>query len=163
MPVEPKRWDVNASDVMVVLWHSDPPQQTRRDHIAPTTSAMIAQISQQFEGLLTSVTGPGLPGQRADQIELVLFRQLLRLGADLLQVAFDTQAAVHPAESELSPDGTRLHCHDRRSRRYLSIFGPLTIWRHAFTAPGQPVACPLDVTLSLPARTYSALLREWCA
>lgn len=45
--------------------------------------------------------------------------------------------------------------------RYYSVFGKLSFARHAFTAPGQPVVCPLDAALGLPARCSSALLREW--
>jgi hypothetical protein len=51
--------------------------------------------------------------------------------------------------------------HDQRRTTYYSVFGKLVFHRHAFTAPGQPVVCPLDAALGLPERCYSDLLREW--
>ena len=39
----------------------------------------------------------------------------------------------------------------------------MRFWRHYFTAPGHDGLCPLDAALSLPARCYSDLLREWAA
>ena len=51
----------------------------------------------------------------------------------------------------------------KTSTRAYSVFGKLVFHRQAFTAPNQPVVCPLDAALSLPARSYSDLLREWMA
>src|SRR5919202_1571539 len=84
--------------------------------MASTAEASIADLRQEFEALLTYVTGP---------------------------------------------DGTPLTAHDRRPTTSFSVVGKLTFRRHAFTAPGQPVVCPLDAALSLPPRCYSDLLREW--
>ena len=58
-------------------------------------------------------------------------------------------------------DGAELTYHDRRPVTYVSVFGKLVFRRHAFTAPGQGVVCPLDAELSLPERCYSDLLRDW--
>lgn len=128
-----------------------------------TTDPIIADIQQQFEGLLSLVTAPASRSASADGMERALFRQLLALGAQLLQLFFVSRASVRPTEPVLSPDGTRLRCHDRRSRRYVSIFGTLRIVRQAFTAPAQPLVYPLDQELHLPGDCYSALLREWSA
>src|SRR5262245_43832915 len=49
----------------------------------------------------------------------------------------------------------------RRPVTYLSVFEKVMFRRHAFVAPGQAMVCPLDAELSLPARCYSELLREW--
>jgi hypothetical protein len=68
---------------------------------------------------------------------------------------------VRPAEPVTAHDGTRLTYHDQRPTTYYSVFGKVRFWRHFFTAPGQAGLCPLDAELSLPARCYSDLLREW--
>jgi hypothetical protein len=94
-------------------------------------------------------------------VELTLFRRLLGLGAALLRLFFVTRAAVRPTEPVTAPDGTRLPYHDQRPTTYYSIFGKVCFKRHYFTAPGQTGRCPLDAELSLPARCYSDLLREW--
>ncbi|MFN8521412.1 MAG: ISKra4 family transposase [Chloroflexota bacterium] len=126
-----------------------------------TTDAIIAEVRAEVEGLLGIVTGPASERQSAGEVELALFRRLLRLGAMLLGLFFAARGAERPAGPVVSEDGTELRYHDRRRTSYFSIFGKLRIWRHAFTAPGQPVVCPLDAALGLPARCYSDVLREW--
>jgi len=126
-----------------------------------TTEPIIAQVHAEVERLLGIVTGPASQQQRVAEVELALFRRLLRLGATLLSLFFAARGAEKPAGPVVSAEGIELRYHDRRSIGYLSIFGKLRIWRHAFTAPGQPVVCPLDAALSLPERCYSDVLREW--
>ncbi len=131
--------------------------------MSSTAESMITQLETQFQDLLRYVTGPETTTSTADAVELTLFRRLLALGAQLLRAFFVTRATPRPAGPVCSPDGTPLTYHDRRPTSYYSVFGKLTFARHAFTAPGQPVVCPLDAALSLPARCYSGLLREWGA
>jgi len=126
-----------------------------------TTAPIIAQVQAEVEALLGIVMGPASQQQSAAEVELAIFRRLLGLGAILLRQFFEMRGAVKPARPVLSDDGTELRYHDRRSIGYLSIFGKLRVWRHAFTASGQPVVCPLDAALSLPERCYSDVLREW--
>jgi hypothetical protein len=126
-----------------------------------TAEPIIAQLRQEFEALVSYVTGPETATCTAYEAERTLFRRVLALGAALLRLFFLTRAAVRPAEPVLGPGGARLAYHDRRRATYYSVFGKLRFHRHAFTAPGQPVVCPLDAALSLPGRCYSDLLREW--
>lgn len=125
--------------------------------------SIVEQLQHEFQNLLTYVTGPDARSQTAYTVELTLFRRLLALGAALLRLFFVTRAAVRPAEPVTAPDGTRLTYHDQRPTTYYSVFGKVRFWRHFFTAPGQHGSCPLDAELSLPARCYSDLLREWAA
>ena len=126
-----------------------------------TTGPIIAQVQAEVAALLEIVTGPASRQQSVAEVELAIFRRLLQLGATLLGLFFAARAGERPAAPVVSPDGTPLRYHDRRSIGYLSIVGTLRIWRHAFTAPGQPVVCPLDAALGLPERCYSDVLREW--
>ena len=128
-----------------------------------TAEPMIAQVQQQFQELVAYVTGPETRSSTAYEVELALFRRLLALGAALLRLFFVTRAAARPTGPVYSPDGTPLAYHDRRRTTYYSVFGKLAFHRPAYTAPGQPVLCPLDAALGLPARCYSDLLREWMA
>lgn len=121
---------------------------------------IIAQAQQDLQALLRYVTSPDTQAQSAYTVELTLFRRLLALGATLLRLFFVNRAAVRPA----APSGANqelLAYHDRRPVSYYSVFGKLSFRRHAFIAAGQPVVCPLDAELSLPARCYSDLLRDW--
>jgi hypothetical protein len=129
--------------------------------MASTAATSIADLRQEFEALLTYVTGPETRQSTAYDAECTLFRRLLVLGTALLHLFLLTRAAARPRGPITGPDGTWLTYHDRRPATYFSVFGKLTFHRHAFTAAGQPVVCPLDAALSLPARCYSDLLREW--
>jgi hypothetical protein len=130
----------------------------------PSNSEPIVQhLRHEFETLLAYVTGPDAGAQTAYAVELTLFRQLLALGATLLRLFFVTRAAERPAAPAPAPGGPQFTYHDCRPITYYSIFGKVRFVRHYFAAPGHPGCCPLDAALSLPARCYSDLLREWAA
>jgi hypothetical protein len=124
---------------------------------------IVQQVQHDFQALVAYVTGANARAQTAYTVELTLFRRLLALGAALLRLFFVTRAAVRPAEPVTTPNGMRLTYHERRPTTYDSVFGKVRFGRHYFTAPGQAGICPLDAELSLPARCYSDLLREWVA
>jgi len=123
--------------------------------------SIVQQLHHEFQNLLAYVSGPEARSQTAYSVELTLFRRLLALGAALLRLFFVTRAAVRPAEPVTAPDGTRLTYHDQRPTTYYSVFGKVRFWRHSFTSLGHEGLCPVDAELSLPARCYSDLLREW--
>jgi hypothetical protein len=122
---------------------------------------MVQQVQHEFHNLLTDVTGPDARSQTADTVELTLCRRLLALGAVLLRLFLVTRAAVRPPEPVTAPDGTRLTDHDQRPTTDYSVFGKVRLARHDCTAPGQEGLYPLDAELSLLARCYADLLREW--
>lgn len=126
-----------------------------------TPEPIVQQLHHEFQNLLAYVTGPEARLQTAYTVELTLFRRLLTLGAALLRLFLVTRAAVRPAEPVTAPDGTRLTYHDQRWTTDYAVFGKVRVERHSFTAPGHEGLCPLDAELSLPARCYSDLLREW--
>lgn len=124
-------------------------------------AAIVAQMTEEFQGLVGYVTGPDAAHADAYTVEQTLFRRLLALGAALLRLFFVTRATARPAGPVAGPDGTPLAYHDRRPVSYYSVFGKLRFARHYFTAAAQAGVCPLDGELGLPARCYSDLLREW--
>ncbi len=121
----------------------------------------VQQIQQDFQALIAYVTGPDTRTTSAYTVELTLFRRLLAVGAALLRLFFLTRAAERPVGPVHAPDGTPLGYHDCRPLTYYSVFGKVRFARHYFTAAGQEGVCPLDASLSLPARSYSDLLQEW--
>jgi hypothetical protein len=80
----------------------------------------------------------------------------------LLRLFFATRARTRP-EAPTLLDGTPMAYHERRTVRYVSVFGALRLARHSFTATGHAGACPLDAALSLPEHSFSDLVREWAA
>ncbi len=133
--------------------------------MAATAEQRIAQSQaegdEQYRALLAYVTGAESRSASAYDVEVRIFRAVLALGRTLLRLFFESRAAVRPVGPVVSTDGTVLASHDRRPVTYLSVFGKVVFRRHAFTAVGQGVVCPLDAALSLPERCYSDLLREW--
>jgi hypothetical protein len=133
--------------------------------MAPTAEESLAQGrvdgDEQYRELLAYVTGADSRTATAYEVEERIFRSVLALGRTMLRLFFEGRAAVRPAGPVRGADGTELAYHDRRPVAYLSVFGKVAFRRHAFTAPGQGVVCPLDAELSLPERCYSDLLREW--
>jgi hypothetical protein len=129
--------------------------------VASNSDQIVQQVQHEFQGLVAYVTGPEARSQTASTVELTLFRRRLALGATRLRLFFVTRAAIRPAEPVSAPDDTPLTYHDQRPVTYDSVCGKGRFWRHAFTACGQQGLCPLDAELSLPARCYSDLLREW--
>jgi hypothetical protein len=128
--------------------------------MSSNADSIVAQIQQDMQALMSYVTGPQTATQTAYTVELTLFRRLLALGAALLRLFFLTRASSRPS-APTSPDGSLLSYHDQRLTSYYSVFGKLRFPRHYFIAAGQTGCCPLDADLSLPARCYSDLLRDW--
>ena len=126
--------------------------------MSSNSDQIVQHIHQEFQSLLAYVTD-GTP-RTAYQTELTLFRRLLALGAALLHLFFLTRAAVRPTEP-ISSNGLPLPYHDQRPISYYSVFGKLAFPRHYFFQKGSGSACPSDAALSLPARCYSDLLRDW--
>src|SRR4051794_20696446 len=130
--------------------------------LAPEQAALKAQ--QQFDALRDFVRQAAGDGQRIDSVEREVFRQLLGLGHTLLS-AF---VAAH-GDGDLGPQAETPEGHtvrrlpERHDRRYLSIFGELTIDRVAYgTREGQKIErVPLDERLALPEGDFSYVLEDW--
>ena len=122
---------------------------------------IVQPVQGEFQHLLAYVTGPEARLQTASTVELTLCRRRLALGAVRLRLCLVTRAAMRPAEPVLAPDGTPLRYHAQRPTTEDAVFGQGRFARHYVTAAGQEGLGPLDAAVSLPARCYSDLRREW--
>lgn len=125
------------------------------------SNVMIAEnIQTDFEMLYTMVTS--IEGQKctADQMEHHLFKELLKMGANLMQLFFDLRCEASPRTEAVKPNGEVLPYHSDKSRGYYSIFGELEINRPYFYQKGSGGYTPLDVELGLGEDSYSDFLRE---
>jgi hypothetical protein len=129
--------------------------------VSSNSEQIVQQIRQDFQDLMEYVMGDGSQTRTAYEVELTLFRRLLALGKALLRLFFVRRAAVRPIEPVYAPDGTELKYQSLRPTTYFSVFGKVRFHRHYYHTPGQVGSCPLDAALSLPARCYSDLLRDW--
>lgn len=103
-------------------------------------------------------------GEAAHELEQGLFRQLLRLGYQLMEGFFELCGpGDHGAQVALS-DGRQVKRLERKhGREYQSVFGLHTLERVVYgTREGQQIEyVPLDRQLQLPASKFSYLLQEW--
>jgi len=121
---------------------------------------IVAQMQQDFHQLIAYVRDAQT--RTATEVERTLFQRLLALGLQLLRLFFLTRAALRPP-TPITTTGTPLPFHDRRPIDYFSVFGKLSFARHYFYHSDAGGLCPLDADLSLPARCYSDLLRDFLA
>jgi hypothetical protein len=130
--------------------------------ITPEQAALKAQ--QRFDSLLNLVQHASQHGRRIDTVERDLMRHLLALGHDLLTafVAHQGDGDGGP-EAETTDGRTVRRLPERHDRRYVSIFGELTITRVVYgTREGQKIErVPLDERLGLPEGDFSYVLEDW--
>jgi hypothetical protein len=136
--------------------------------MTPEQTALKAR--DPFDALRDLVQKAAEDGQRIDAVERELFRQLLGLGHMLglghtLLSAFVAEQGdgdLGP-QAETSAGRSARRLPERRDRRYVSIFGELTIARAAYgTREGQVIErVPLDERLGLPEGDFSYVLEDW--
>jgi hypothetical protein len=137
------------------------PHPMKEHPMSLTPDLIVQQMHTDFQSLITYVRDA--EARTAAEVEYTLFRRLLALGLQLLRLFFLTRAAMRPSSPPTTATGAPLPAHDRRSIDYLSVFGKLSFARQYFYTAGIAGICPLDADLSLPARCYSDLLRDWMA
>ncbi len=130
--------------------------------ITPEQAALKAK--HQFDALRDFIQQAAQEGQRIDTVERGLMRQLLALGHTLLSgfVAQQGDGDLGP-EAETAEGRMARRLPGRHDRRYVSIFGELTIARAACgTREGQRIErVPLDERLGLPEGDFSYVLEDW--
>jgi len=125
-----------------------------------SASARILQAARaEFEKLVALITGSEASTATLDQMERSLFRRVLHLGLQLLQLFIATRVEAEAHGEHHREDGRVLPYHSQQPANYFSVFGKVTFRRAYFYRAGQS-CCPLDAALSLPARCYSDFLME---
>jgi hypothetical protein len=117
----------------------------------------------QLAALCEFIRGAGREQLRMDKVERELFSQLLLVGLTLLEAHVAAQGDGDAGQS-LEADGHEVQrLPEARERRYLSIFGELSIRRYVYARrEGQKVErAPLDETLGMPAGEFSYVLEDW--
>ena len=121
------------------------------------------KAQQQFQRLCDLMRQAGREGWRLDEIERQAMPELMRLGLEFLTGHVESQG-----DGDVGPEVTYDNRTVRRSeephaRRYLSIFGEMSIPRYVYALrEGQKAEyVPLDARLGLPAGENSYVLEEW--
>lgn len=114
------------------------------------------QNLQQLMNFITSAAH----AQELHQVENHMHKLLLAFGNDLLNQFLNSKGTGQKKFIE-TQNGKKLPFHSIKSRKYLSIFGEITIERAYFWNPGNKGIFPLDAELNLPFRHHSYLLDKW--
>lgn len=118
----------------------------------------------QLQAMCELVAKAGQQGWRVDEVERAVFSQLMAAGLTLLQGFARTAGEGDAGPTLEAAEGHTLkRLEERRSRRYLSIFGELEIPRWVYARrEGQKIErVPLDERLGLPAGEFSYVLEDW--
>ena len=128
-----------------------------------TQEQAILKGEQQLQSMIEALHHAATENHTIDEVERDIWRRVLGLGLTMLQVFLSMEGTGDVGES-LDHEGHVLKrlpkLHDRR---YVSVFGPLTISRTVYGSreTQKHELIPLDARLSLPESDFSYLLQEW--
>ena len=120
-------------------------------------------LSEQLIELASFVKQAAVNGVAAHEVELTLFRGVLKIGRELLSMFIELQGTGDIGAELTLPDGGRLERQPEiYERQYATIFGEFTIERTAYSqGTNQKMEMPLDARLQLPESKFSHLLQSW--
>lgn len=124
---------------------------------------LLLKGQSQFNQIVAFIRQSDAAGSRIDQVEQGLWTQLLDLGRAMLESFVAAQGSGDVGPTLKLEDRTLLRLDQLHERRYVSIFGELTISRHVYgTRETQKhEAVPLDTRLNLPESDFSYVLQGW--
>jgi hypothetical protein len=120
----------------------------------------IEQARFEFNAILDYVL-QGAMDQEIHEVEDGIYRMLLRLGRILLELFVLARGTGKLGQTLVASDGSTYEYAGTCARRYLSIFGEITILRAHYAGQGKAGLFPLDARLNLPERKYSYVLQDW--
>jgi hypothetical protein len=124
----------------------------------------ILKARGQFDEIVDLVRQAAERGERIDVVERDLMRHLLALGHSLLMAYVAQQGNGDCGPEITTAEGaTARRLPETHDRRYVSIFGELTIRRIVYgSREGQRIErAPLDERLGLPEGDFSYVLEDW--
>ena len=123
----------------------------------------MLKSQQQLAALWELTERSHAEGRRIDELERELFTQLLTLGHTLLGAFVAAAGDGDEGKTVERNERTLRRSAAKHPRRYVSIFGVLSIKRFVYAArAGQHAEYrPLDARLGLPANDFSYVLVDW--
>jgi hypothetical protein len=117
----------------------------------------------EFERMAEFVRQSAEQGERIDLVELEVFRAAMRIGLGMMKAFVAGEGSGDLGETFEHEGRTLRRLEQLHKRRYVSVFGELTIRRHVYgTRETQKLeVVPLDARLGLPQDEYSNLLMRW--
>lgn len=126
--------------------------------MSSNSSIIVQEICQEFESVLSYARNSD--GEIADSVERQLFKRLLGMGQQLMQLFFSIRGEEALRTSAKDKNENELPYYGERKRDYFSIFGKVKCERPYFYQTGVGGTTPLDAEFSLGTDCYSDLVRE---
>ncbi len=128
----------------------------------PMESEVFGPACEQFESLVSRLSGEAAGEMEHGPIEALIFREGTELLRCLMQAYLDLRAIRELRRHDvISPNGDRLtHCRPNCERQLMTIFGEVTIRRKGYSRTGMRSVFPLDGDLNLAKDHYSHGLRR---
>jgi hypothetical protein len=126
---------------------------------------LFAAARERFESVVAGLAGPGAGALSHGELEERLGDDARELARLLLQAHLDLRAAAEGrARAVTGADQvTRRRAETGHRRGLATVFGPVTVTRIAYRAPGHRNLYPADAALNLPAGRHSHGLRRLAA
>jgi hypothetical protein len=123
----------------------------------------ILKSQEQFDRMADFVRHAAREGTPIDRVERGLWSRLLSLGHAMLEGFVAAQGTGDVGPTVEHEERTLRRLEQPHDRRYVSIFGELTIRRHVYgTRETQKhELAPLDARLNLPEGEFSHVLQDW--
>tara|TARA_B100001013_G_scaffold139525_1_gene82239 strand:- start:32 stop:1564 length:1533 start_codon:yes stop_codon:yes gene_type:complete len=123
--------------------------------------ALFESLDDAFAELKEYVVG-AVSQEELHEVEQHLFRQLQRLGGQLLETFVVLSGTGYErGHPPLTEKGVPMRYKETVSSPYVSIFGPVTLRRAAYAPRAGGRVYPLDAQLNVPDHRYSYLLVKW--
>lgn len=125
------------------------------------TPSIAEKIRAEVEEVIEWVSGKSSQSKTAYEIEGQLWWKMLALGQLLMQLFFTTREQEEVKQKVYESEGEVYPYIGQRERKYVSIFGEVSVRRAGYWRKGEEIQMPLDDQLSLPGRSFSDLVQEW--
>lgn len=132
------------------------PETTKRNNSCP--------LQMHLDEIMQFIKMAVDDNQAAHKVEQELWRRVLKLGRESMQIFFDLHGDGDEGEQVTLADGRQVkRLEQRHQRAYLSVFGEFELSRVVYgTREGQKIeSVPLDSRLQLPRSKFSYLLQDW--
>ena len=132
-------------------------------NILQTVQCLQQDLQNAVQDLTKFAQDAAQAGQAIHEVELGIFRSVLKLGRQCLELFLAHVGNGDMGSTIPHDNGVWNRLPQTHSRRYVSIFGTFELDRVAYgTREGQKIDfVPLDNRLQLPQSTYSYLLQDW--
>jgi len=120
------------------------------------------RIHKQLEQIIEKVEKQAREGKRIHEVELDLFRSLLRVGLLLLKYYIGIVRGITKAQGIPTDSlGKKMRNKGNKSSPYFSVFGKTEVDRVKYYSKTDKTYYALDVALGLPKDSYSYVLTDW--